>query len=216
MLIPPSRDGRLSGWWGHDLSSRFAMPPTFSPLPGARGWQLSNPSVLDVISLYSSLLVYQDAGQILPRRLREGQLNSPQPILAALRERSEDLTAYLQLLLQGSRHFVPPTALAAARAAGVVVFTIITPADPARRGAQLSLLFEPAEAMDSIFEACCQEGVLGDERRPGVIRFAPVPLYNSWADCQRCAEVLEQVLERVQGRRFGDKGETKEGEVHLG
>lgn len=206
----------MSGWWGHDLSSRFAMPSQFSPLPGARGWQLSNPSVLDVISLYSSLLVYNDASRILPRRLRDGQLNSAPPFLAALRERSEDLTGYLEVLLKGSTFFVPPGEIAGSAGEGEVRFTIITPADPARRGAQLSLLFEPAEAMDGIFDACSAAGVLGDERRPGVIRFAPVPLYNSWLDCQRCAEVLEGVLERAQGNKFGDNGRIKEGEVHLG
>ena len=191
------------------------MPSTFSPLPGARGWQLSNPSVLDVISLYSSLLVYQDAGRILPRRLREGQINSRPPLLAALRERSEDLTGYLELLLKGNRYFVPPADIVTSGRGGVT-FTIITPSEPARRGAQLSLLFEPVEAMDAIFDACRLEGVLGDERRPGVIRFAPVPLYNSWQDCQACAEVLERVLEAAQGQRLGDEGQVKTGEVHLG
>lgn len=57
--------------------------------------------------------------------------------------------------------------------------------------------------MDWIFDRLRERGVLGDERRPGVIRFAPVPMYNSWSDVREAAQALEEAMgalaERVKG-----------------
>ncbi|KAG0648212.1 L-kynurenine hydrolase 2 [Hyphodiscus hymeniophilus] len=104
---------RLSGWWGSDKESRFAMENHFVPIPGAAGFQLSNPSVLDITSLNASLEVFKKAGGMAP-----------------LRERSLKLTAYLESVLHSSPFFN----------AG---FKIITPSDPRQRGAQLSLRLGP-------------------------------------------------------------------------
>lgn len=57
---------------------------------------------------------------------------------------------------------------------------IITPADPARRGAQLSLEFD-AEGND-VYNALIAAGVTVDFRKPNVIRIAPAPLYNTFED----------------------------------
>ena len=100
---------RLSGWWGNDKESRFAMENRFVPMPGAAGFQLSNPSVLDITSLNASLEVFKKAGGMGP-----------------LREKSLKLTAYLESILLSS-----PFCNAG--------FKIITPSDPEQRGAQLSL-----------------------------------------------------------------------------
>lgn len=72
---------RLSGWWGSDKSSRFRMDNTFVPIPGASGFQLSNPSALDMTSVMASLDVFA--------------LTS----IDALRQRSIRLTAYLEARL---------------------------------------------------------------------------------------------------------------------
>jgi len=62
---------RLAGWWGHDRATRFAMPRQFAPLPGAEGWQVSNPSILAMAPLLASLEIFRRAQ--LPR-LREKSL----------------------------------------------------------------------------------------------------------------------------------------------
>ena len=100
---------RLSGWWGSDKELRFAMENRFVPLPGAAGFQMSNPSVLDITSLNASLEIFKTAGGMGP-----------------LREKSLKLTAYLESLLLNSPHLEKN-------------FGIITPSDPEQRGAQLSV-----------------------------------------------------------------------------
>jgi kynureninase len=69
---------RLSGWWGGDKSIRFNMENTFVPMPGASGFQLSNPSALDLTSVMASLDVFSLT------------------TIDALRTRSIRLTSYLE------------------------------------------------------------------------------------------------------------------------
>lgn len=199
---------RLHGWWGHDKATRFAMPANYAPLPGAAGWQFSNPSVLDVVALLSSLQVFQEASRVLPRALAGGQISSRGPILGALREKSMDLTGYLELLLTSNPYYRAPSSFPPA--SDSPAFTIITPLDPSRRGCQLSLLFHPVESMDWIFDRLRERGVLGDERRPGVIRLSPVPLYNSWSDVLQAAQALEEAIKAYEewSRQGGEVGEV--------
>lgn len=63
---------RLAGWWGSRKSSRFAMENSFEPIPGAGGFQLSNPSVADTTALRASLDVFKQTsmGELRERSLR--------------------------------------------------------------------------------------------------------------------------------------------------
>jgi kynureninase len=62
---------RFAGWWGQDKATRFRMGADFSPIPGAEGWQLSNPPVLGMAALLASLEIFMAAGI---DRLREKSL----------------------------------------------------------------------------------------------------------------------------------------------
>ena len=57
---------------------------------------------------------------------------------------------------------------------------MLTPDEPGARGCQISLrvLDRPRE----LFSALEERGIRVDFREPDVIRVAPVPLYNSFAD----------------------------------
>ena len=97
--------------------------------------------------------------------------------MPALREKSEKLTGYLEFLLDqinDDRVYV------------------ITPSDPKQRGCQLSIRVKDADR--GLFNAITEQGVFADWREPDVIRVAPVPLYNSFADVHTFAEILKGCL----------------------
>ena len=72
---------RFAGWWGHDKASRFKMGPDFKAIPGAEGWQLSNPSIFGMAPLKASLDIFYEAK------------------MENLRAKSVLLTGYLDFLL---------------------------------------------------------------------------------------------------------------------
>ncbi|ALW84478.1 kynureninase [Hymenobacter sedentarius] len=149
---------RLAGWWGHDPSDRFQMKKGFRPMPGAAGWQLSNAQIFPMAIHRASLEIVERAGG-----------------MAALRRKSEQLTAYLETLIRGLG--LPTTQL-----------EIITPPDPAQRGCQLSVLVH--QRGRELFNFLAGRGIIADWREPNVIRLAPVPLYNSFEDVSRVGEAL--------------------------
>lgn len=161
------------------METRFKMDPEFSPIPGAQGFQQSNPAVLTVASLLGSLQTFKKAGMMGP-----------------LRERSKMLTGRLESLLRQSKFFVPPEQASRRNGPG---FTIITPTDPESRGTQLSLLFLPqgTGVMEKVFVGLKEWGVIGDDRKPDVIRLAPTPLYNTEEDVETAARYLDVVLARL-------------------
>jgi len=95
----------------------------------------------------------------------------------ALRQKSEALTGYLEFLVN---------AIETDR------ISIITPSDPAQRGAQISL--RVAGADKSLYHTLGDQGVICDWREPDTIRLAPVPLYNRFMDVYQFVELLKNAL----------------------
>lgn len=71
-------------------------------------------------------------------------------------------------------------------------FSILTPAEASRRGAQLSL--RVPQHGRSICDKLAAEGIIGDWREPDVFRVAPIPLYNSFHDVFRFVEHFSSQL----------------------
>ncbi|PKC14716.1 kynureninase [Rhizophagus irregularis] len=72
---------RFAGWWGSDRGTRFQVDQQFKPIPGAGGFQVSNPSVLNMVSLIASLELFSKTSMV------------------HLRAKSILLTGYLEYLL---------------------------------------------------------------------------------------------------------------------
>ncbi len=150
---------RLAGWWGNDPSVRFEMRESFEPHIGADGWQTSNPPILAMAPVKASMEMFDEVG------------------LEALREKSKQLTGYLESLLDRL---------------GSDPFEILTPRDPDARGCQLSLRIPNARKVCS---GLSERGVVVDFREPDVIRAAPVPLYNTFEDAWVFVDELSKVLD---------------------
>lgn len=96
-----------------------------------------------------------------------------------LRVKSVQLTGYLESLLR--------TRLSES-------IDVITPQDPALRGAQLSLGFVPGIEGKKLYEGLLSAGITVDWREPGLLRVAPAPLYTSFQDVQAMVSTLERLL----------------------
>jgi len=100
--------------------------------------------------------------------------------MAALREKSLAMTNHLEFLIE--------------RRLGRQI-NIVTPADPARRGCQLSLQVKAGRAAGrALFEQLEAAGTVGDWREPDIVRVAPVPFYNSFEDCWRFVDQVKDLL----------------------
>ena len=155
---------RFAGWWGHNKDTRFEMKPGFSPIPGAEGWQLSNAPVLGMAVQLASLEIFKKAG------------------MGSISEKRNLLTAYLEYIILDVSE----------RNKTTCSFEIITPSEPTKRGAQLSMLVHGKGK--ELFEKLSKNGVVADWREPNVIRIAPAPLYNSFEDCYWFGKFLEEAI----------------------
>ena len=72
---------RLTGWCGHNKSTRFEMGPDFDPIHTAEGWQISNAPVIGMAPLLAAMEIFDEVG------------------MAAIRHKSEKLTGFLEYLI---------------------------------------------------------------------------------------------------------------------
>ncbi len=201
------RDGslpRLGGWWGNDDMARFQSDhnslPTATTLtsdaagPGAANTGAANTGAANTRAAENrSAANTGSAGGIrrfTPKPTAEGWSMSTAQVFnmvclraslalfeeagfEKLRAKSTALTSYLYALLSK---------------AGV---DILTPAEPERRGAQLSLYF--GDRGKHLQQQLAAAGIVVDYREPGVIRVSPAPLYNSFEDVYRFCHILGQL-----------------------
>ena len=147
------------------------MRKGFKPMKGAAGWQLSNAQVFGFAVHKASLDIFRQA------------------TMPALRAKSEKLTGYLEFLLRQINQEEER-------------FHIITPGRPEARGCQLSI-YTPRDGK-RLHNYLEENGVISDWRednlhegeaepgQAGVIRVAPVPLYNSFQDVFEFAGLLKE------------------------
>ena len=152
---------RLEGWWSTEPSSRFEMQPVSLPQASTDAWSLSNPPILAMGPVRTSLELFDEVG------------------MDALRARSLRLTAYLRSLLADLAERTP--------------LTIVTPAEDDRHGAQLSVRLD-LDVADLCERLSSNWGVVADDRRPDIMRFAPAPLYCTFHDCWRAVDALSNEL----------------------
>lgn len=93
-----------------------------------------------------------------------------------LREKSLLLTGYMEFLL---------------REKASTKYSVITPTDPERRGAQLSIRLTGGRGL---CDRLLAKGVTGDWREPDTYRVAAVPLYNSFRDVYRFVQHFSAAL----------------------
>jgi len=97
--------------------------------------------------------------------------------MPALRSKSERLTGYLESLVR-------------AQLDGVL--DILTPAEPSRRGCQLSLRVRAGrERGRALFEHLLSQGIVGDWRQPDAISISPTSLYNPYMDVYRLVRAID-------------------------
>lgn len=96
-----------------------------------------------------------------------------------LNKKSVQLTAYLEYLLLSADSTEKN-------------FTTLTPSEKSERGCQLSIYMK--RNGKKVFNALTKAGVIADWREPNVIRVAPVPLYNTFEDVFRFAEIFRKAL----------------------
>ena len=168
---------RFAGWWGNDPQFRFNMEHDFKPSPGVPSFQLSNVPMLSAASLAASLEVFNMTS------------------MEELRRKSLLLTCYMELLLIKLVNCSPGPSLMEedsccepASKKAKPAAEILTPRDADHRGCQLSLRFTTDVAR--IQKGLMKEGIITDIRKPDVIRVAPVPLYNRFADVHRFVTTL--------------------------
>ena len=102
---------RFAGWWGYEEDTRFMMSPSFKPMRGAEGWQLSNAPVFSMACCKASMEIFDEVG------------------MHKLEKKSLLLTNFMEFILNDITERFDNCN-----------FEIITPKETIARGCQLSVL----------------------------------------------------------------------------
>jgi kynureninase len=170
LYVDPEHFGRwpgLPGWWGHEKESQFDLRTTYTPEQSAGAWQIGTVHVLSAAPLDGALDVFEAAGDVA----------DADSAIDAVRERSLELTGYLQFL--------------ADEVLADHGYAVGTPREPSRRGGHVALEHEAAYRVS---QALRDRGVVVDYRPPNVVRVCPAPLYVGFEDVHEVVEHCRQVV----------------------
>ena len=167
--------GALAGAYVHERHGENPSIPRFA------GWWGNDPDTRFQMQLIPEFIPQKGAGGW---QLSNPPILAAAPLLASLElfeeagmealcMKSRLLTGYLEYLLRES---MPESC------------SVITPASTAERGCQLSI--HVTDHPRRRFDALMKHGIVRDFREPDVIRLAPTPLYNRFADVHAAASVL--------------------------
>ncbi len=169
--------GAVAGAFAHERHS------TSFDLPRFAGWWGHNKETRFLMGPDFNPLAGAEGWQISnPPILQMAALRASLEIfdeagMSALKEKSKKLTGHLESLIDDL---------------GDERISIVTPSDPDQRGCQLSIRVKGGDK--SLHDRLTSKGVFADWREPDVIRVAPVPLYNSFGDVARFADILKDCL----------------------
>lgn len=172
----------LPGWNSH--TDPFAMDPDHTPADGIARGRVGTPDILSLLALEAALEAWDGVS------------------IEAVRTKSLALTDFFLECVQAC---VPPGRVRS-----------LTPSAHERRGSQVSLACAPAlgssfgqgdtPVAGQVMDELIRRGVVGDFRPPDVLRFGFTPLYTSFADAERAARVLGEVLRALPEVSSGDGG----------
>lgn len=143
----------------------FAFETDYQPATGIRSYLCGTPSILAMSVLESSLDVFLKA---------QGYGGMP-----AIYKKAQTLTSlFIQLVEK--------------ECAGYGL-SLVSPRNPEKRASQVSLTHP--EGAYAIIQALIAQGVVGDYREPGVLRFGFTPLYLRYTDVWDAVMQLKSVLQ---------------------
>ena len=173
--------GAVAGCFVHERHVRNTRWEGEGSLPRFAGWWGNDPRQRFKMGAEFAAVASADAWQLsnppilAMAPVRESLKVFDEATMAALRHKSERMTGYLLGLIDGI-------------AGAERLIEVITPRKVEARGCQLSLAIK--ERAREFHKALGAKGVVCDFREPNVVRVAPVPLYNTFHDCWRFAEIL--------------------------
>ncbi|GGX39419.1 kynureninase [Streptomyces noursei] len=160
----------LPGWNSH--VDPFGMEPGYTPADGVLRGRVGTPDILSMLALEAALEAWEGVA------------------IEDVRAKSLALTDFF---LECVSEYAPPGRVRS-----------VTPHEHRRRGSQVSLTCSPgvssaaaqggAPVAGEVMAELIRRGVVGDFRPPDVLRFGFTPLYTTFAEAERAAWVLGEVL----------------------
>ena len=156
----------------------------FGTAPGLAGWWGSNKTAQfdmthDFVPALSAGALQIGTPPILALAPLAGSLQIHKEAgIKNLRDKSLALTDFLRDLIEA---FLTPFG-----------FSVATPKEANQRGGHIALVHKDASVICRMLR---KRGVVPDFRPPDVVRLAPVPLYNTFADCVHVVQKIAEIMD---------------------